>query len=88
MANRNTGGPAFPRPFSTEQANRRVLEQDGMSLRDWFAGQSLAAIANSTILMAAKQVAEEDHSTSNAVIAKLAYELADAMLEERASPER
>lgn len=32
----NDGGPAFPVPYSTTQ--------DGMSLRDWLAGQALQGI--------------------------------------------
>lgn len=43
------GGPAFPRPISEDRThgdlfdgNDMVPAQNGMSLRDWFAGQALA----------------------------------------------
>lgn len=38
------GGPAFPRPMSHDGDGPRAdafVAQDGMSLRDWFAGQAL-----------------------------------------------
>ena len=44
------GGPAFPRPLSQQrdpsdgEYSYAIDEQDGMSLRDWFAGQVLAAL--------------------------------------------
>ena len=60
------GGPAFP---STEDGKTTAL-REGMSLRDWFAGQALADSASLG-------------NTSPADIAKMAYEIADAMLDER-----
>lgn len=60
------GGPAFARPETA-----RSTPQTGMSLRDYFAGQALAAIAMSDSTWAA--------------IAKCAYLAADAMLEARKS---
>lgn len=40
--NENDGGPAFPRPISKLTSDEVSLDQDGMSLRDYFAGQALA----------------------------------------------
>jgi len=31
------GGPAFPRPHSTDVREEQCYSQEGMSLRDWFA---------------------------------------------------
>jgi hypothetical protein len=67
-----TGGPAFPTPAHN-------LQNDGMSLRDYFAGQALAG--------GLEQGVEDDmnldwwHSTHK--IAKRAYAIADAMMEAR-----
>ena len=38
------GGPAFPRPYSQSTLMRTydAYEQEGMSLRDWFAGMAMA----------------------------------------------
>ncbi len=47
----------------------------GMTLRDWFAGHALAGIADNT-----------DDDRYLAHIAKSAYALADAMLDERQKP--
>jgi len=63
------GGPAFP--FSA-LARRQLVESiyrdnEGMSLRDWFAGQALAGLCART----------PDASSA------WAYQLADAMLAER-----
>ena len=39
----DNGGPAFPRPYSHFEDGPDIYtgyhEQDGMTLRDWFAGQ-------------------------------------------------
>jgi hypothetical protein len=63
----NTGGPAFPTTFSART--------DGMSLRDYFAGQALITAA----------MHSEQWGTSNnaEMIAAFAYRLADAMLAAR-----
>lgn len=37
------GGPAFPRPYS-EDESVYYPDQEGMSLRDWFAGQAMQGI--------------------------------------------
>ena len=83
----NDGGPAFPREFSkyrTESNDgkswreQHFMAQDGMALRDWFAGQAL----------------EYGYTDKNGIelppheIAKKVYFLADAMLAARAQEDR
>ena len=44
---KNDGGPAFPRPNSTDEHSQPCnvsYAEDGMSLRDWFAGKALQGI--------------------------------------------
>jgi hypothetical protein len=65
-----TGGPAFPRPLSLNVNGEAAWEQDGMTLRDWFAGQALPWILRA-------------HLGSPEWVAAEAYKLADAMLKER-----
>lgn len=70
---KETGGPAFPgEPYV---ASSSLTKQQGMTLRDWFAGQALAGLARDTsgdvTFQSLKQAAEE------------AYFYADAMLAER-----
>lgn len=65
------GGPAFPFTWAG---------QEGMSLRDWFAGQALPGLIG---LMA---VATKIPDDVEQVTAKAAYALADAMLKEREIP--
>jgi len=68
----NDGGPAFPIP-DTLHANGQVqYGANGMSLRDWFAGQALANYA----LQYQEKLTGED-------IASQCYSLADAMLAAR-----
>lgn len=51
--------------------------EQGLSIRDWFAGQALSALV--------RQFAEPADAAGNAVgLAEDAYRLADAMLAERA----
>lgn len=61
----HNGGPAFPTRY-----------QDGMSLRDYFAGQALASMSHSS---------QDIHRDPNAFVnaASLSYKFADAMLLER-----
>ena len=72
MTTRNDGGPAFPRPSSN--FNRISLgyeaAQDGMTLRDWFAGIVLPNMVNQFPGNDQMAVAE-------------AYRIANAMLAER-----
>jgi hypothetical protein len=68
------GGPAFPR-----QPNEYISGRDGMTLRDYFAGQALNGYLASW----------NDDSDSNSnfsipyYVAKTSYAYADAMLEAR-----
>lgn len=65
------GGPAFPSPTSEFEDG-----WDGMSLRDWFAGQALAGMFNH-----AGWINTIDNDQVEA--AKRAYLIADAMLAAR-----
>ena len=69
MSRDDHGGPAFP------LATSHFVQQRGMSLRDWFAGQALAGLLGSRVAPAPwDQWALE------------AYRLADAMLAARSTP--
>lgn len=72
---KNDGGPAFPRPLSTDEHVNQCnvsMDQQGMFLRDWFAGQALAGY-----------VASGDGDIAHGVLAASCYKIADAMLDER-----
>lgn len=64
----DTGGPAFP----TLADNGHAMNQDGMTLRDYFAAKAVQAY-----LTAPDTGWEFDE------VADAAYEMADAMLKER-----
>lgn len=87
-----TGGPAFPRPYSQhDDANSKLdnfAEQDGMTLRDYFAAAALSRcieVAAEFVMMEPDFVAGE-RKLSEIMIraAKLAVFAADALLKERA----
>lgn len=65
MSKNNDGGSAFPNDYCNPSSQ-------GMSLRDWFAGQALAG-----------QLANADSEINMTFLAKWSYEYADAMLAER-----
>ena len=68
MSRKDTGGPAFPAPYDGHGGG-----PEGMSLRDWFAGQALAGI-----------LANPNISNANyGVDADAAFTAADAMLDAR-----
>jgi len=64
-----TGGPAFPRPGSNYGNYSYSNPVDGMTLRDWFAGQAL-------------YVAHQYEDCAER-LAMHAYNIADALLAER-----
>jgi len=66
----NDGGPAFPLYLPQDEGDIR----DGMSLRDWFAGQAMTAIIGS--LYCAPETTFKEVSGK-------AYAQADAMLKAR-----
>lgn len=65
-----TGGPAFP----SQADNEYGYQAKGMELRDYFAAKVLSALL----------IADGTQRASFAIRAKESYEIADAMLEERA----
>lgn len=74
MSNKNTGGPAFP-TMQYEHGG----DEDGMSMRDYFAAKAMQAhIANDDVLQAIAQ----DKITPEKICAGC-YAWADAMLEAR-----
>ena len=67
------GGRAFPRPHSTEDRNRNPApDQEGMTLRDYFAGQALVGfLANSSLReMTAAEIAGRAGTQADAMIAE------------------
>jgi len=75
------GGPAFPRPkwWPTDgDPDHDGHPQGGMTLRDWLAGQALAAAYAHW-----SKVLEQDTRNTIDVVPALAYQIADAMLRAR-----
>lgn len=76
---KNTGGPAFPIPGLQEHE-----EFNGMTLRDYFAAKALPAAMSIPWRDVGYQPA--DGLSDMQQHARLAYQMADAMLAERAKP--
>jgi len=71
----NDGGPAFPMPTGYEpRENLTTHFNEGMSLRDWFAGQALTI---------ARDNCRQRGVDTAGNVAIGAYAIADAMLAER-----
>lgn len=79
------GGPAFPSDELHQAADTDVYQQfQGMTLRDYFAAKAMQAMVNSEFEMYA---VEHKHPGGMGVgerWAQQAYQMADAMLAERA----
>lgn len=79
----NTGGSAFP---STQDQWERGME--GMTLRDWFAGQALAGmLADSKRTENLSDATNNDISKIAKINARWAYRLANAMIAAREKQE-
>lgn len=72
MNKQNNGGPAFPCDFTygLNGISHRVAS-DGMSLREYYAGQALCELLRSDVWVSSREVAQRS------------FEIADAMLEAR-----
>ena len=79
---KNNGGRAFPVPENMGAYGAYQINEQGMSLRDWFAGHALPSVVAAVY---AGQVEHKD-GLSEQRIAEQAYARADAMLAERAKP--
>ena len=66
----NTGGPAFP----TAADNGHSTNQDGMTLRDYFAAKAMQGLLISL---------PSDSVLIDSNVAKWSYDMADAMLKAR-----
>lgn len=71
------GGPAFPRAAfgAIAAAETYNAEQEGMSLRDWFAGMALPTVISLT--------QHSDGVWDSVAVSACAYAVADAMLAAR-----
>lgn len=83
----NNGGPAFPQnDLSAYGMGPCEVGNDGMSLRDWFAGQALAAVLTEVWGNLRRGSAElEGPGTVFDLAADASYQVADAMLAARQS---
>jgi hypothetical protein len=70
MTTINDGGPAFPMSYAGSEVYT-YPNQQGMTLRDWFAGQALVSMG--------VEYTDECHAS----VAQCAYRYADAMLRAR-----
>ena len=76
--------PAFPRPASQEHGESAAIPaQEGMSLRDWFAGMICNGLVAATAHTEAKDFVEPGAAE---VLGQFSYYMADRMLEARDTP--
>lgn len=67
----NDGGSAFP-SIKSDWIGQGYSDREGMTLRDYFAGQALAGL-----------IAQTDRALSCKIFASEAYKCADALIAER-----
>lgn len=75
---KSDGGAAFPQHPSAMTNGERVWGEPGMSLRDWYIGQSIGAI-----IIACKNDTREKGETHEQMFARKAAAVADALLTAR-----
>ena len=74
--------PSNPPAFPQYDPNRNT-SATGMTLRDWMAGQALIAWFSQAQFSVLGKIARDERMSEVGVMARLAYEQADAMLAER-----
>ena len=81
---KDNGGPAFPceggRTVMSGNAMHKTLPSDGMTLRDYFAAKALPGL----LATCEREPGGATSSLSASALAAASYEMADAMLLERA----
>ncbi len=102
MSKVKDGGPAFPRP-GFQNDNEEGVSQDGMSLRDWYAGKAMESLALTAITMEKFRQAPTVEDQASVVyqfttifdhlepwdhLAATAYQMADAMIKARGKEAR
>lgn len=80
MADIHDGGQAFPSAVDRDACS--VVDHPGMSLRDYFAARAMAAIVTTSGAPCWTLQTEDDGK----ILARTAYQLADAMLAQRTEP--
>lgn len=68
------GGPAFPHPHG-QIGNTYIMPEDGMTLRQWYAGMALIGLIDHLRSFSPEVIPEE-------FIAREAFRQADAMIKE------
>lgn len=82
---RETGGQAFPHFYVWDRERREQIKvDDGMTLRDWFAGQVVVGLVTGCAGPLGREFSAYAKGPDNAMIAERAYLLADILLAERA----
>ena len=79
----NDGGPEFPHFKITEKGHIELCPQEGMTLRDYFAGQALYGLLSGDEYRLVKQEADKRGLKRSTVLAPFSYDIADAMLAAR-----
>lgn len=75
MKHTGANSAAFPRPCGAANSEEQNLQQDGMTIREWYAGQCLAGlIANSDL----SDLLRKGFAPAKA--AEVCFEIADAMI--------
>ena len=81
MSAKETGGFAFPTGDVYDAEGQVILPaENGMTLRDWFAGMALAGLQGAMTEAALKG---KDFGNANDYLADGVYQIADSMLEAR-----
>ena len=77
MSKDNNGGPAFPSNENKDSC--KFNHYEGMTLRDYLAAKAMQQFAKPFMY----NIVTNDTADGDALVAKRAYQLADAMLAER-----
>jgi len=79
----NDGGPAFPHLHNHCQRVNETEHHEGLSVRDWFAGQVISALIASMERGSNAMLVKRSGIAPSAAAAEMAYAIADAMLAAR-----
>ncbi len=85
MTSKPDGGPAFPRPYGTDEHSQPCnsnADQQGMTLRQYYKGEALAMLSNENVISEIQIQSRREGVNYPEYLAGICCNIADALIAE------